>query len=57
VLIAHYLFDCIPTELLRFRHGKPERGLLSLAGRGNSGEQRLRRDELYSERLERQPGV
>ena len=30
VLIAHYLFDCIPTELLRFRRGKPERGLLSL---------------------------
>jgi hypothetical protein len=30
VLIAHYLFDCTPCELLRFRQGQIERGLVSL---------------------------
>ncbi|MFM8545665.1 MAG: DUF6364 family protein [Vulcanococcus sp.] len=31
--------------------------LRSMAGRGNSGGQRIRRDELYADRLERQRGT
>ena len=31
--------------------------LRSMAGRGNSGGQRIRRDELYAERLEHQRGA
>ena len=31
--------------------------LSSLAGRGNSGEQRISRDEIYADRLERQRGA
>ena len=31
--------------------------LRSMAGRGNSGGERIRRDELYAERLERQRGA
>ena len=50
--------------LLQSLHAGAEEGLdaelealRSMAGRGNSGGQHIRRDELYAERLERQRGA